>query len=97
MKKRLLIENDIPELSDFQKLLLLNKGKLDYEDVEFIDEDGENYPNIIEVTNDGLLFNFDDLGNCWLEDVEDFKFPEKIYFQFLFQNIQNFKYIKKIR
>lgn len=25
------------------------------------------------------LFNFDDLGNCWLEDIEDFKFPEKIY------------------
>ena len=25
----------------------------------FIDEDGENYPNIIEVTKDGLLFNFD--------------------------------------
>ena len=71
MKKRLLIENDLPELSDFQKLLLLNKGKLDYEDVEFIDEDGENYPNIIEVTKDGLLFNFDDL-----EDFLKFFFPE---------------------
>jgi hypothetical protein len=71
MKKRLLIENDLPELSDFQKLLLLNKGKLDYEDVEFIDNDGENYPNIIEVTKDGLLFNFDDL-----EEFLKFFFPE---------------------
>jgi len=71
MKKRLLIENDIPELSDFQKLLLLNKGKLDYEDVEFIDEDGENYPDIIEVTKDGLLFNFDDL-----EGFLKFFFPD---------------------
>lgn len=71
MKKRLLIENDLPELSDFQKLLLLNKGKLDYEDVEFIDKDGENYPNIIEVTKDGLLFNFDGL-----EDFLKFFFPE---------------------
>jgi len=71
MKKRLLIENDLPELSDFQKLLLLNKGKLDYEDVEFIDVDGENYPNIIEVTKDGLLFNFDDL-----EVFLKFFFPE---------------------
>ena len=71
MKKRLLIENDIPELSDFQKLLLLNKGKLDYEDVEFIDGDGENYPNIIEVTKDGLLFNFDGL-----EEFLKFFFPE---------------------
>ena len=25
------------------------------------------------------LFNFDDLGNCWLEDIEEFKFPQKIY------------------
>ena len=71
MKKRLLIENDLPELSDFQKLLLLNKGKLDYEDVEFIDEDGENHPNIVEVTKDGLLFNFDDL-----EQFLEFFFPE---------------------
>jgi hypothetical protein len=71
MKKRLLIENDLPELSDFQKLLLLNKGKLDYEDVEFIDGDGENYPNIIEVTKDGLLFNFDGL-----EEFLKFFFPE---------------------
>ena len=71
MKKRLLIENDLPELSDFQKLLLLNKGKLDYEDVEFIDGDGENYPNIIEVTKDGLLFNFDDL-----EGFLKFFFPD---------------------
>ena len=71
MEKRLLIENDLPELSDFQKLLLLNKGKLDYEDVEFIDEDGENHPNIVEVTKDGLLFNFDDL-----EQFLKFFFPE---------------------
>lgn len=25
------------------------------------------------------LFNFDDLGNCWLEDIENFKLPSKIY------------------
>lgn len=25
------------------------------------------------------LFNFNDIGSCWLEDVEDFKLPEKIY------------------
>lgn len=23
------------------------------------------------------LFNFDDFGNCFLEDTDDFKFPEK--------------------
>ena len=35
MKKKLLIENEIQDLTDFQKILLLNKGKLNYEDVEF--------------------------------------------------------------
>lgn len=25
------------------------------------------------------VFNFDEFGNCWLEDIEDFKTPEKIY------------------
>lgn len=25
------------------------------------------------------LFNFDEFGNCWLEDIEEFKFPKKIY------------------
>lgn len=61
MRKRLIVEDEVKQLNDFQKLLLLNKGKLDYEDVEFIDEDGENHPNIVAVTEDGLLFNFDDL------------------------------------
>lgn len=37
------------------------------------------------------LFNFDDNGNCWLEDIEDFKFPEKIYD--VNDNLRN--YIKK--
>jgi hypothetical protein len=36
MKKRLLIENDIDELEDFRKILLLNKKKLDYNDVMFL-------------------------------------------------------------
>jgi len=71
MRKRLIVEDEVKQLNDFQKLLLLNKGKLDYEDVEFIDEDGENHPNIVEVTKDGLLFNFDDL-----EQFLKFFFPE---------------------
>ena len=37
MSKKLLVEQDIDDLHDFQKILLLNKGKLDYNDVEFID------------------------------------------------------------
>lgn len=61
MKKRLLIENDIDELEDFRKILLLNKNKLDYNDVNFYDKNGNNFRNTIEVTKHGLLFHFDDL------------------------------------
>ncbi len=61
MKKRLLIENDIDELEDFRKILLLNKNKLDYNDVDFYDKNGNNFRDTIEVTKHGLLFHFDDL------------------------------------
>lgn len=61
MKKRLLIEQDIDELEDFRKILLLNKKKIDHNDVVFYNSEGENFSNIIEVTPNGLLFHFDDL------------------------------------
>jgi hypothetical protein len=61
MKKKLLIENDLPDLHDFQKILLLNKGKLDFNDVQFMDSEREGYENVIEVTKHGLLLHFDDL------------------------------------
>lgn len=71
MKKRLLIENDIDELEDFRKILLLNKKKLDYNDVDFYDKEGNNFRDTIEVTKHGLLFHFDDL-----EQFLKFFFPE---------------------
>ena len=71
MKKRLLIENDIDELEDFRKILLLNKKKLDYNDVEFYNKDGNNFRDTVEVTAHGLLFHFDDL-----EQFLKFFFPE---------------------
>lgn len=62
MKKRLLIENDVPEMTDFQKILLLNKRKLDSDDVEF---KSDNYEDLklyhVQIKPDGLLFDFDDL------------------------------------
>ena len=61
MKKRLLIEQDIDELEDFRKILLLNKKKLDYRDVFFLDENRNDFDGIIEVTAHGLMFHFDDL------------------------------------
>jgi hypothetical protein len=61
MKKRLLIENDVPEMSDFQKILLLNKRKLSSDDVEFISSEYEIDLDKVQVKPDGLLFDFDDL------------------------------------
>lgn len=61
MRKKLLIENELSELDDFQKILLLNKKKIDIDDIEFVDSDGERYDDIIEYTNDGIIFHFDDL------------------------------------
>lgn len=61
MKKRLLIEEDIDEIEDFRKILLLNKKKLDYRNVMFLDEHRNDFDGIIEVTAHGLLFHFDDL------------------------------------
>jgi hypothetical protein len=61
MKKRLLIENDVPEMTDFQKILLLNKRKLSSDDVEFESDNYEIDLNKVQVKHDGLLFDFDDL------------------------------------
>ena len=61
MKKRLLIENDVNEMEDFQKILLLNKRKLSPDDVEFITRDYEINLDKVQVKPDGLLFDFDDL------------------------------------
>ena len=61
MKKRLLIENDVKEMADFQKILLLNKRKLSPDDVEFITRDYDIDLDKVQVKPDGLLFDFDDL------------------------------------
>jgi hypothetical protein len=61
MKKRLLIENDVSEMTDFQKILLLNKRKLSSDDVEFESDNYEIDLNKVQVKPDGLLFDFDDL------------------------------------
>ena len=61
MRKRLLIENDISELDDFQKILLLNKRKLSPDDVEFKSDKDDLKLDHVQVKHDGLLFDFDDL------------------------------------
>ena len=73
MKKRLLIENDVSELDDFQKILLLNKRKLSYDEVEFKSDKYEDNIDInsVRAQHDGLLFDFDDL-----DQFLKFFFPE---------------------
>jgi len=63
-------EIDPDELNDFRKILALNKKKIDPNDVYFEDSEGKDYNNIIEVTQTGLIFTFDDL-----EDYLKFFFP----------------------
>jgi hypothetical protein len=48
-------------MTDFQKILLLNKRKLSPDDVEFISSDYEIDLDKVQVKPDGLLFDFDDL------------------------------------
>ena len=59
-KKRFIIEQDeSEELSDFKKILAINKKRLSYGDVDFYNSEGKDFSDIIEITQDGSLFTFD--------------------------------------
>lgn len=81
MKKRFLVEQDVDDLDDFRKILLLNKKKLDFDEVTFYDKNGDDYPNIIEMRNDGIQFNF--------EDLEEFL---KFFFQETYEKGSDYEY-----
>ena len=56
MKKRLLVENDIDEMTDFQKILLLNKRKLNSDDVEFKSDKYDGLQlNHVQVRNNMMI------------------------------------------
>ena len=61
MEKRLIVEDEVKQLNDFQKILLLNKGKLDPDEVEFYNTYDLETDDLVEVTPHGLMFHFDDL------------------------------------
>ena len=63
-KKRFLYEqeeNKEVELNDFQKILALNKRKIDIYDVEFFNSEGKDYSEFIDIDYDGIHFKFDGL------------------------------------
>ena len=64
-------DEDNVELNDYEKILALNKKKINPYDVEFVDSQGNDYSNIIEVKQDGIYFNFDGL-----EEFLRFFFPD---------------------
>jgi len=70
-RKRYILEQE-EELTDFKKILLINKKKLPYDDVEFYDSKDNDFSNVIEVTQDGLIFTFDGL-----KDYLEFFFPDE--------------------
>lgn len=69
LKKKYIFENDkydemdINDLSDHQKIMLLAKNKIDYRYVDFYDphENYSEFENVLEVTKDGFVFNFEGL------------------------------------
>ena len=69
-KKRYILEQE-EELTDFKKILLINKKKLPYGEVEFYNSEGDDFSNIIEVTQDGLVFTFEGL-----KEYLQFFFPD---------------------
>ena len=64
-------DEDEVELTDYEKILALNKKKISPYDVEFYNSEGEAFSDIIEVTQDGLIFTFDGL-----EEFLRFFFPD---------------------
>jgi len=65
-------EKDVDEMSDYEKIIRLAKGRLSPREVYFEDSNGKDYGDIIEVTYDGLIFTFDGLS-----DYLKFFFPEE--------------------
>jgi hypothetical protein len=74
MKKilRIFEQEEEEELTDFQKILALNKKKISTYDVEFFNSEGNNFSDIITVDQDGLTFTFEGL-----EEYLRFFFPEE--------------------
>lgn len=76
LKKKFIFENDDEneenEKSDFQKILDLNKKRVHYSDVYFETSDGNDFSNVIETSQDGLIFTFDGL-----DEYLKFFFPEE--------------------
>ena len=65
-------EEDDVELTDYQKILALNKKKIDPYDTDFDGCDGEDYSDFYEVSYDGITFTFHE----GLEDYLRFFFKE---------------------
>ena len=65
-------EKDVDEMSDYEKIIRLAKGRLSAREVYFEDSNGNDYGDIIEVTYDGIIFTFDGLS-----DYLKFFFPEE--------------------
>ena len=70
-KKRFLYEQEEEvELNDFQKILAINKRRISPSEVDFYNSEGEDFSEYIDITYDGIIFNFDGL-----KDFLQFFFP----------------------
>jgi hypothetical protein len=75
LRKRFIFENDeekdVDEMSDYEKIMRLAKKRLRAQDVYFENSEGEDFSNVIEINNDGIMFTFDGL-----EEFLKFFFPQ---------------------
>jgi len=74
LRKKFIFENDDEEneKSDFQKILDLNKKRIHYTDVDFETSDGKDFSDVIETSQEGLIFTFNGL-----DEYLKFFFPEE--------------------
>ena len=74
-------EEEEKELTDYEKILALNKRKIDPYETDFDGCDGTDYSDYYEVGYDGITFTFHD----GLEEYLRFFFKEIICFLIIFQ------------
>jgi hypothetical protein len=63
LRKKFIFENEEQELSDFEKITRAAKGNINLNDLDFVDSEGNDYSDYIDITYDGLVFTFDGLAD----------------------------------
>lgn len=63
LRKKFIFEQEDQEMNDFTKLMGLAKKRIDPNDVSFVNSEGEDFSEFIDIQFDGIYFNFDGLAS----------------------------------